>query len=121
MKPIIKATKFGKITVDSLPIDFDFFINAEGKIMRRIRAGNEPDDLCDGILSLNEADMLYDPAVNAMIIGCTRQDTLKLSNEATDYFEEKKCKVKLLPLMEAISYWNRYEGNAIGLFHLPKH
>ena len=37
---------------------------------------------------------------------------------ATDFFEEKKCKIKLLPLRGAITYWNRYEGHGIGLFYL---
>jgi hypothetical protein len=43
-----------------------------------------------------------------------------LSNEATDFFEEKQCKIKMLPLQEAITYWNRYEGRAVGLFHISE-
>ena len=58
------------------------------------------------------------PNINELIIGSDMLDKIQLSNEATDFFEEKKCKIKLLPLREAITYWNRYEGHAIGLFHL---
>ena len=71
-------------------------------------------------ISLNEAGKLYDPNINEMIIGWDKNDILALSNEATDFFEEKRCKIKLLPLDEAIDYWNRYEGHAIGLFHFPR-
>lgn len=119
MKPTIKATKFGDITVASHHIDYDFFINAEGEIVRRDTSMLLKDSGFS-TLSLEEAGTLYDPAINEMIIGSSRSDTLKLSDEATDFFEEKKCKIKLLPLYEAISYWNRYEGHAVGLFHLEK-
>jgi hypothetical protein len=119
MKPTIKATKFGDIAVASHHIDHDFFINAEGEIIMRDKSYLPKGSGFD-MLSLQEADALYDPAINEMIIGSSRSGALRLSDEATDFFEEKKCKVKMLPLYEAISYWNRYEGHAIGLFHLEK-
>jgi hypothetical protein len=53
-----------------------------------------------------------------MIIGFRSDEKIMLSNEATDFFEEKQCKIKMLPLQEAITYWNRYEGRAVGLFHI---
>ncbi len=119
MKPTLKATKFGDISVASHHIDYDFFINAEGEIVKRDKS-YLPGGSQFSMLSLKEADALYDPAINEMIIGSSRAVPIRLSDEATDFFEEKKCKVKMLPLYEAISYWNRYEGHAIGLFHLEK-
>jgi len=119
MKPTIKATKFGDITVASHHIDHDFYITAEGEIVNREKS-MRPKDTGFNTLSLEEAGNLYDPGINEMIIGSYRSDTIQLSDEATDFFEEKKCKIKSLPLYEAISYWNRYEGHAVGLFHLEK-
>ncbi len=117
--PTIKATKFGEITVASRHIDYDFFINAHGELLKRNEVFHFKGEDTN-TLSLIEAGELYDPAINEMIIGSNRKGSLRLSEEATDFFEEKRCKIKMLPMMEAISYWNRYEGRAIGLFHLEK-
>ena len=118
MRPIIKTSDKGEISIQDNIISEDFFIDAEGHIINRRIKGLSPSP---DLLSLREAGELYDPNINEMIIGCDDEDKLMLSNEATDFFEEKRCKIKLLPLDEAIVYWNRYEGRAVGLFHLPHH
>jgi hypothetical protein len=120
MKPTINTSKGGGISIQNIPINFDFYINPEGKIVKRELHTSRIGKSSPQILSLNEAGELYDPFINEMIIGCDDMDKIKLSNEATDFFEERKCKIKLLPLKEAITYWNRYEGHAVGLFHIPK-
>ncbi len=115
MFPNINTSKNGKITIKEKAINFDFHIDALGNILKRKLSKKHPEKQ---ILSLDEADQLYDPNINELIIGCDIPEKIQISNEATDFFEEKKCKIKLLPLKEAITYWNRYEGHAIGLFHL---
>jgi hypothetical protein len=121
MKPIISTSRRGKISIANKYINFDFYINGDGEIVKRDRKLNERWDFSLHELSLSEAGQIYDPNANEMIIGCEKGDRLFLSNEATDFFEEKQCKIKLLPIHEAIDYWNRYEGHAIGLFHFPTH
>ncbi len=118
MKPTIKTTKTGKIAVNRRMINYDFYIDPDGNLIRRKKQSRDKDRESLNILSLDEAGKIYDPVVNEMIIGCSPDCKLRLSYEATDFFEEKKCKIKLLPLREAIDYWNNYEGKAIGLFHL---
>lgn len=122
MKPIISTLKNGTVKVKNRAISYDFYINAEGKIINRKRlvAPPERSGISLRTVSLHEAGELYDPRINEMIIGYRGDDKLLMSYEATDYFEEKKCKIKMLPLEEAISYWNRYEGYAVGLFYLPE-
>jgi hypothetical protein len=115
MTPTISTSEKGKISIKGKAIDFDFHIDASGKILKRELSKEDPENQ---LLSLDEAGQLYDPNINELIIGSDMHDKIQLSNEATDFFEEKKCKIKLLPLREAITYWNRYEGHAIGLFHL---
>ena len=119
MKPTIHTTKGGKISIDDKVINFDFFINAEGKIIRRKQLSPAEDIVSMQTLSLSEAEEYYDPAANEMVIGCEDYEKLLISNEAVDFFDEHKFKIKLLPIVEAAAYWNRYEGHAIGLFHLP--
>ena len=118
MKPIINSQNKDQLIINDQAISYDFYINPDGDIIRRVRESTEEDRL--NILTLTEASDYYDPNINEMIIGWRSDDKLMLSNEATDFFEEKRCKIKLLPLDEAITYWNRYEGHAVGLFHLSK-
>lgn len=120
MKPTIKTSSNGEITILNEHINYDFYINSDGEIVRRTKKLDPKERKSLDLISLHEAGTIYDPNINEMIIGCDSKDKIWLSNEATDFFEEKKCKIKLLPLDEAIVYWNRYEGHAIGLFHIPQ-
>jgi hypothetical protein len=121
MKPTIRISKGGKIFIEDHAIDYDFFINAEGEIVRRLHMPVTGEDVSSRTLNLTEAEEYYDPAVNEMVIGCDDYEKLVLSNEAVDFFDEHQFKIKLLPIQEAATYWNRYEGRAVGLFHLPAH
>lgn len=116
MKPTIKSKKTGNVSINNQWIDYDISINLDGIVMKRERSSNGDLDFLE--LTLEEANRLYEPSANEMIIGSGEKSQLRLSNEATDFFEEKRCKIKLLPTQEAITYWNRYEGHAIGLFHI---
>ncbi len=118
MKPTINSIQGGTVMIGDQTISYDFFINTEGEIVRRVKHAEEMGNLKE--LSLTEACDYYDPNINELIIGWRSDDKLMLSEEAVDFLEEKKCKVKLLPLLEAVKYWNRYEGRAVGLFHIAK-
>lgn len=121
MKPVIETSEKGEIFIQNNVISNDFCIDVNGKIINRKAV--DASDLINksNELSLGEAGELYDPSINEMIIGYDDEDKLKLTSEAFDFFEEKRCKIKLLPISEAIIYWNRYEGHAIGLFHIRHH
>ena len=118
MKPIIQSTDFGSITIGRERIGYDVHIMADGQVTRRKKRLSKHFYGTSHILSLDEARELYEPLANELIIGSGQEGRLRLSEEATDFFEEHKCKVKMLPTPEAIRYWNRYEGKAIGLFHV---
>jgi hypothetical protein len=119
MKPTIHISNGGKISIDNRAINYDFFINAEGEIVRRKQLITAGESVSLNTLTLSEAQEYYDPAVNEMVIGCEDFEKLVLSSEAVDFFDEHRLKIKLLPIQEAAIYWNRYEGRAVGLFHLP--
>ena len=119
MRPTIHITKGGEISIDDRAINYDFFINAEGEIVRRKQLSFAGEHASLQTLTLSEAEEYYDPAVNELVIGCEDFEKLVLSSEAVDFFDEHQFKIKLLPIQEAATYWNRYEGRAVGLFHLP--
>jgi len=118
MRPQIKHTEFGSITIADEQIHHDIFISLEGTVERRNKKLSKKVYGTSHILSLDEAQYIFEPDANEIIIGSGQYDKLRLSAEAADYFDEKKCKVKLMPTPDAIAYWNRYEGYAVGLFHV---
>ena len=89
MKPTIIASKKGRLTVNDNVIDFDFIINSSGEIMKRVLDQKEDNDHSMKILTLSESNKIYDPVINEMIIGWRSDDKMMLSNEATDFFDEK--------------------------------
>ena len=88
MKPIIESKKMGRISINNQQIDCDIFINIEGLVVKREPGLKREIDYLE--LTLAEANELYDPGANEMIIGSGEESELRLSNEATDFFEEKK-------------------------------
>ncbi len=118
MKPHIDETAFGHITVDGEKIHHDIYITSFGKVEKRNKKLSKAIYGTSHVISLDEANYLYDMEANELIIGSGQYGNVKLSEEAVDFFDEKKCKVKLFPTPEAIKYWNRYEGHALGLFHV---
>ena len=70
------------------------------------------------VLSLDEAKYVYEKGIKHLIIGTGQYGNVKLSGEAADYFEKKRCQIDLLPTPEAIHAWNEAAGSVIGLFHV---
>ncbi len=118
MKPTIDETGFGHITVDGKKLHYDIYITSDGKVEKRDKKLSKAVYGTSHVISLDEAKYLYETEANELVIGSGQYGNVRLSEEAVDFFDEKKCKVKLFPTPEAIKYWNRYEGRAIGLFHV---
>lgn len=118
MRPHIDKTDFGYITVEGEKIHYDIYITADENVKKRNKKLSKAVFGTSHIISLEEAKEIYEMEANELIIGAGQYGKVNLSEEAIDFFDEKQCKVKLLPTPEAILYWNRYEGHAIGLFHV---
>ena len=69
-------------------------------------------------VSLDEAEHIFKDKADRLIVGAGQDGMVKLSDEATAFFKQHHCKVTLLPTPEAVEFWNREKGEAIGLFHV---
>ena len=118
MKPKIDKTKFGSITISGKKYENDVIIRLNGKVEKRKKKLSKELFGTSHIISLAEAEYVYEDGGNWIIIGTGQSDMAKLSPEAADFFQEKGCTVKLLPTPEAISCWNGTEEAVIGLFHI---
>jgi hypothetical protein len=118
MKPKIDKTKFGSITVDGERYEHDLLIRLNGKVEKRKKKLSKEVYGTSHIMSLAEADYVYEEGAETIIIGSGQSGMLKLSDEAAAFFRQKKCKIELLPTPEAIHLWNKSESSTIGLFHI---
>lgn len=118
MRPHINNTTFGSITINEINWDHDVFITLTGEVKKRKKKLSKAVYGSSHTLSLDEAKHVYEAGAEQMIIGTGQYGVLKLSDEAAEYLEKKKCNVTLLHTQEAIKVWNDTEGAAIGLFHI---
>ena len=118
MKPRIDGTEFGSITIEGKSYDHDVIIRASGEVKKRKKKLSKAVYGTSHLISIDEAKFIHEEGADRIIVGSGQYGTVRLSDQASEYFERKKCGVELLPTPEAIHLWNRLEGRAIGLFHV---
>ena len=118
MKPGISDTGFGYITIEGSKIEHDIVIRLSGEIKKRKKKLSKAVYGTSHTVSLEEAKHIYQDGAKRLIIGSGQAGVLRLSEEALDYFNKKRCEVELQPTPSAIEFWNKAEGAVIGLFHV---
>ena len=118
MKPKIDKTKFGSITIAGERYENDVIIRLNGEVEKRKKKLSKQISGTSHIISLAEAEHVYEEGATRIIIGTGQSGMVKLSDEAAAFFRKKSCMVELLPTPEAMQRWNETEGKAIGLFHV---
>jgi len=118
MKPKIDKTNFGSITIAGEKFENDIIIRLNGKVEKRKKKLSKEVYGTSHVVSLAEAEFVYEDGAARVIIGAGQSGMLKLSDEAAAFFTKKKCSVELYATPEAIRSWNEAKGPAIGLFHI---
>jgi hypothetical protein len=118
MKPKIDKTKFGSITLEGKKYEHDLVIRLNGEVEKRKKKLSKEIFGTSHIVSLVEAEQVYEQGAEKLILGAGQQGLVKLSDEAAAFFEQKQCAVEIWPTPEAIQHWNEAKGATIGLFHV---
>jgi len=118
MKPKIDKTKFGSITIAGEKYEYDILIRLSGKLEKRKKKLSKEIFGTSHIISLAEAEYVFEDGAETIIIGSGQSGMVKLSDEAAAFFQQENCKVELLPTPEAIHLWNKAKASTIGLFHI---
>jgi hypothetical protein len=61
---------------------------------------------------------VFEKGCGVIIVGASHEGNVRLSPDASDYFEKKRCGVILRPTREAIRSFNHSKANKIGLMHV---
>lgn len=118
MKPQIDGTEFGSITIDGDCIGHDILIRLSGEVTKRHKKLSKAVYGTSHIVSLAEAEYIYEKGAGRLIVGAGQNGMVTLSAEAADYFAKKGVAVDLAPTPAAIAHWNRAQGAVLGLFHV---
>ncbi|MDE2365618.1 MAG: hypothetical protein KGM95_01640 [Betaproteobacteria bacterium] len=118
MKPRIDGTQFGSITIDGSDIEHDVLIRLSGKVKKRKKKLSKAVFGTSHIISLDEAEHIFEKGAKRLIIGSGQEGNVRLSKEASEYFKKEEVRVDLSPTPGAIHRWNKAKGSIIGLFHV---
>mgnify|MGYP000906079988 FL=1 len=118
MKPNIDGSEFGSITIAGRRIENDVMIGLDGAVSKRQKKLSKVVYGTSHIISLAEAEVIFEKDAEHLIIGAGHNGMVGLSDEAADYFAKRKVKVELARTPEAIRRWNEASGKVIALFHV---
>ena len=114
----IKGTEFGSITIDGEIYPFDVLIRLSGEIKKRKKKLSKERYGTSHIVSLEEAEFIYEKGSDLLVLGTGQSGNLGLSPEASEFFAHKGCTVLAEPTPQAIVTFNRSKGQKIALFHV---
>jgi hypothetical protein len=118
MKPRIGKTRFGSITVEGKEYRHDLLVRPNGEVLARANELSKAVYGTSHVISLAEAEHVYQEGVERLIVGTGRFGLTRLSEEADEYLRGRGCRVDLYRNRRAIEAWNQAEGAVIGLFHV---
>jgi len=118
MKPTIDGTEFGSIMIEGEKIEHDIVIRLNGDVEKRKKKLSKALYGTSHVISVDEAKHVYEDGAERLIVGAGQSGLVTLSAEAEAFFEQKVCRVELLPTPKAIEVWNDATGAVIGLFHI---
>jgi hypothetical protein len=114
----IDGTAFGSITIDGETYPHDVLIRLSGKVRKRKKKLSKKEYGTSHIVSLDEADFIYEEGSQLLVVGTGQNGNLRLSPEAAEYFARKGCAVVAEPTPRAIHLFNQATADKIALFHV---
>ena len=114
----IENTKFGSITIDGKTYEHDVIIGLSGKVGKRRKKLSKEKYGTSHVVSKAEAKFIFEDGCYLLIVGAGQEGNVRLSPEASDYLENKGCRVILQPTPEAILSFNQSHEKKIGLMHV---
>lgn len=118
MKPVINSNDFGTVIINDTCYDYDIFIDIQGNVKKRMKKLSKKVHGTAHILSLLEAEYIYQEGVQKIIIGSGYEGILTLSDDAKHFFEKHNCAVEINSTPVAIDNWNKEKKKTIGLFQI---
>jgi hypothetical protein len=120
VKPTIKESAFGSITVGKMTYRHDIVIGLDGKVRKRRKKLSKRLFGTSHKISLDEIQDVFESGASYLIIGTGHYDRARLSAEAESFLAARHCEVVLSATPKALKKWNKAktQHRAVGLFHV---
>jgi hypothetical protein len=118
MRPHLDCTGFGWLEIDGERYEHDVLIRLDGTVEKRKKKLSKRVYGTSHTISLEEAEHVHEDKATMLIVGSGQYDNIRLSEEATEYFQRRDVEVRLFATPEAIAAWNDAPNKSIGLFHV---
>jgi len=114
----IDRSEFGSITIDGKTYEHDVVIRLSGKVDKWQKKLSKEQYGTSHIISKAEAKSVFEKGCDLLIIGAGQHGIVRLSPEASAYFEKNDCRILIEPTHEAIRLFNQSRAKKIGLMHV---
>ena len=114
----IDGTEFGSITIDGETYPHDVLIRLSGEVRKRKKKLSKRLYGTSHIVSLDEAEFIYEKGCDLLVVGTGQNGNLRLSPEAAAFFAHKGCEVLAAHTPRAIVAFNQAKGHKAALFHV---
>jgi hypothetical protein len=118
MRSQLDRTGFGWLEIDGERYEHDVLIRLDSTVEKRKKKLSKRVYGTSHTISLDEAKHIYEHGAAMLIVGSGQYDTVRLSEEAVEYFQRRGVEVRLLSTPQAIAVWNDAPKQSIGLFHV---
>ncbi len=118
MRSHLDRTSFGWLEVDGERYEHDVLIRLDGTVEKRKKKLSKRVYGTSHTISLDEAKHIYEHGAAMLIVGSGQYDSVRLSEEAAEYFRRGDVEVRLMSTPEALTVWNDAPKKSIGLFHV---
>ena len=103
----INATTFGTITINGKTYDHDVIIRLSGVVEKRRKRLSKEMYGTSHVVSKAEAKFVFEDDCELLIVGAGQDGNVRLSPEASEYFDKKHCRVVLQRTPEAVLTYNK--------------
>ena len=114
----IDATEFGAITIDGKTYEHDVIIRLSCEVEKRRKRLSKAQYGTSHVISKAEAKFVFEKGCDLLIVGTGQDGNVRLSPEASAYFDKKQCRVVLERTPEAILTFNRSPDKKVALMHV---
>ena len=114
----IDAIEFGSITIEGKTYDHDVIIRLSGRVEKRRKRLSKEQYGTSHVISKAEAKIVFEKGCDLLIVGAGQDGNVRMSPEASAYFDKKYCRIVMQRTPEAILTFNRSCEKKIALMHV---
>ena len=105
-------------TFDGKTYEHDVIIRLSGEVEKRRKRLSQAQYGTSHVISKAEAKFVFEKGCDLLIVGTGQDGNVRLSPEASAYFDKKQCRIVLERTPEAILTFNRSPDKKVAPMHV---